>query len=255
MDFFQLIGWATGVSVLVSGLLTWLFKLGVEKAIDRELQRDFESYKNTLLRDSQQQLERLKSELQSRAQEQLERLRSELNARNEILRAEIQKQLIRAQLTTAKTHEAYAQLLRLLRLAEEAVAIDRVQHVVRRKGERDISVAISDARTFVLREALFLTVPVRDCALDICMALDSAYTAAQIHTQQASDTLEVAAHYQKTLNHAARGLRQLEELMRKELQPVFVRPPSHLSETASPMLDSGQTPSPALAAPPVTPYL
>ncbi|WNG41068.1 hypothetical protein F0U61_50745 [Archangium violaceum] len=91
-----------GGSGAAAALFSWIFQQSYGKALDRAMER----YKNDLQRQTQQQLEQVKSEL---------------NARNDMIRHELQKQMLRAQLSTTKTHEVYSQLIKLVRQAEGAI--------------------------------------------------------------------------------------------------------------------------------------
>jgi hypothetical protein len=104
--------WQWVVSLLTSvgaaGGFSWVFKEALGRSLDREMHRDLEAYKSELSLQSQQQVERLRAELQLRAQERLEQLRADFNDQNESVRHEMQKQMLRAQLATTKTHEVYS---------------------------------------------------------------------------------------------------------------------------------------------------
>lgn len=91
-----------GGSGAAAALFSWLFQQSYGKALDRAM-------------------ERYKSELQRQTQQQVEQVKSELNARNDVIRHELQKQMLRAQLSTTKTHDVYSQLIKLVRHAEGAV--------------------------------------------------------------------------------------------------------------------------------------
>jgi hypothetical protein len=122
----------TTFATLCATFFTWLFKESMKRALDKKVeshkielqtqgQQQTERLKAELQLQAQREVERLKAELQLQAQHQLEQLRAELSVRNETIRHEMQKQYLRAQLATTKTHEVYAKLIELVRHAEGAI--------------------------------------------------------------------------------------------------------------------------------------
>jgi hypothetical protein len=83
-------------SVGAGAFFSWLFKESLGRLLQRSLEKDVERYKSELSAQSAQQLEHL--------------------------RHEMQKQMLRAQLATTKTHEVYSNLYKKLREVEGRVA-------------------------------------------------------------------------------------------------------------------------------------
>ncbi|EPX61868.1 hypothetical protein D187_010487 [Cystobacter fuscus DSM 2262] len=130
------------VGLFLAGFI-WLFKAAVGRALDKRIeslkiegqqqterltaewqaqgQQQTEQLKAVLQLEVQRDVERLKAELLVKGQHQLEQLRAELSARNEAIRHEMQKQFLRAQLATSKTHEVYAKLIELVLHTEGAI--------------------------------------------------------------------------------------------------------------------------------------
>ncbi|MFY0567087.1 hypothetical protein ACN28E_25060 [Archangium lansingense] len=120
-----------GGSGVAAAFFSWLFQQTYGKALDRAMER----YKNELHRQTAQQLEHVKSEL---------------NARNDVIRHELQKQMLRAQLSTTKTHEVYSQLIKLARTAEGAVSSLwglRREPTFEKFSAADIQKVLQDAKT------------------------------------------------------------------------------------------------------------
>jgi hypothetical protein len=125
--FVQFITNPVVVGLFLAGCI-WLFKEAMGRALDKRIeshkiegQRQTEQVKAVLLLEVQRDVERLKADLLRQGQVQLEQLRAELSARNEAIRHEMQKQFLRAQLATTKTHEVYAKLIELVVHAEGAI--------------------------------------------------------------------------------------------------------------------------------------
>ncbi|NOK33870.1 hypothetical protein HMI49_11730 [Corallococcus exercitus] len=119
--------------------LTGIVVFGIQRTIDsylkNHLDKELEHYKFQLQLAFSTRLEELKTSLNAQSSKELEKLKSTLSSDNDLVRHELQKQIIKAQLSTTKSHEIIYKIARRIRLAQgRAADLIRLQPIISYEG-------------------------------------------------------------------------------------------------------------------------